>query len=190
MIIRTQVSITVQIVLVRRILIFPLNSPRATRNLGRLALENMWYRKLFTYIRKTTTTKTVKGRHDEEQVYGGAQRGGPADGAANAGAAAAAAATSTGCNLIKGESGLCLWFHINGSGLLLCKSLSQLICTFYLADNFTACVMDISLNTALNSRETGTPSTFVSKVLRRIARLHLTAVTLFLMGTHDRVTGK
>lgn len=65
------------------------------RNVGRVALESMWHRKLYTNIRKTTTTKTMKERYDEEQAYWGEQRTGHAGLAANAGAPAAAA-TSTG----------------------------------------------------------------------------------------------
>lgn len=69
-------------------------------------------------------------------------------------AAATAAATPTEGKLITGEPGLCLWLHINGSGLLLCKSLSHLICIQYFSGNSTARVIDISLKMTVSSKET------------------------------------
>lgn len=66
----------------------------------------------------------------------------------------------------KSESGLCLWLHINGTAPLLCKSLGQLICTQYFADNFTACVMDISLNMTVSSLKTGAVRAFLLQTVK------------------------
>lgn len=104
------------------------------------------YNSIFTFQKK----RHLQEMCDEKRVSGRGEQEVPAGSAADVGADAGAA-TSTGENLIKAESGLCLWLHINGSGPLLCKYLSQLICTQYFADNFIACVMDISLNMRVDS---------------------------------------